>query len=1466
MANNSKDVELRIRARDYSQKTLSDVVDSLKELIKAQEAQQEAAKRGEVSASELEASYRRLENAAKALLGQNALIESFRAQSQALEEAQARTQAARQAQEEYARSLAGTEAPTKRQIAELGKLERAVAGAEKAEQRAADRLAVTVQKLDSYGIAAADVVSAQSRIAAGVREANAALERQDDAIANVDKHLRAAKAAAEAKAAADRENARAAAEAMAAAERRAAAEAKAAKIAADEAKAQQEMRHALNKAADEALAAAKGYDTLAHSIETLGASSLARTLRGIANPAAEAIKSLEGVEKAVGEFEKRVASINGPIKDYRETLNSLNAVQKSLTEMGGLIDAYRRQEHAVQRAREEYQAARQAVQDLAQQMRAGNGPVSEMSRQMTQAQARLRAAATEMRNQQQAAQHLKETLHQAGVSTRNLAEAESRMVEAATRAKTSTDNLTAAYKKYGAEVESAHRKTISKWTDGGRTTLSWAQRIRGELLALATAYVGVQAAVDLAKSALDAYRSTQTIESRLSILVGNDAEAIKGEWDYLMGQANRLGFGFEQLALDYAKFGIAAKSAGMDLQETRFIFERMAEAARGARLSTDDFGGVMNAVEQMLSKGTISAEELRQQLGDRLPGAFAAAARGAGMTLEEFTKALELGNISSEYVINLAREAGDNYKTAFEMAANSMVAAEGRLQTATFEFRKAIADGGFVTAYTQFIEELTELLKSEDGQQLAQSLSEAFSGLVDVLRWCAENTELVKAAFAIFLGMNVAAVLNRWAPAVLNLAGGLRSVYGALTALKGGLPGLLTTVAGVGTAAGAGAAGVTKMTGAVRLLGIAAKTALRFVPFLGAAITAWEVYDLIAGKKDDAQKAGEDLGKAVADGMVATLDPGTGGTEAERVRKAILKTLEREDERTAKMDTEVRKKDHKDNLAERLKIAAEPFEEMKKQARAYITDKEKLNETLEAIEKSSLARQAVEREKFRVEQERADRGAAERRRRLALEVAMELDKIEADLAKRRAMQDPNNTYAEREAARLADVAHSYDALRRKIEQMAQFDKARAKLATERLDAYVAERQEIERITVKQEELKRLQDQLNQQVSLRSSLLAAVQAEYDAGLMSTMEYRDRVAEVNEMMGDGIADAGQRLREFAEAMRDLMDPAAYQELMARVNATVTANQGAATNLLTDRNNAEMDLNRMLAERTRINDRIQQQFELGLISDRERARQITENNEAYKQQIMDQADAVIRYAEAMRNPANAEAMDALIAKMQALKLETENATVAYTEMDSVMVNSIVNNGVTAFEQMSAAIGDLILGQKSVSEMFKEMGRASLQFFAQFMRDIALAIIKQQILNALRASGNPYMAAAATAMGATQNHSGGIVGLSGNHTRRVDPSWFAGAPRFHSGGLPGLQPDEVPSILQKGEEVLSRDDPRNILNGGGASGGPSAYRFVLVDDRAKVAEAMTTPEGEEAVLVNIRRNAPTIKQMLGG
>jgi len=103
------------------------------------------------------------------------------------------------------------------------------------------------------------------------------------------------------------------------------------------------------------------------------------------------------------------------------------------------------------------------------------------------------------------------------------------------------------------------------------------------------------------------------------------------------------------------------------------------------------------------------------------------------------------------------------------------------------------------------------------------------------------------------------------------------------------------------------------------------------------------------------------------------------------------------------------------------------------------------------------------------------------------------------------------------------------------------------------------------------------------------------------------------------------------------------------------------------------------------------------------------------------------------------------------------------------------------------------------------------------------------------------------------------------------VNPSWFANAPHYNQGGFPRLRPDEEAAILHRGEEVLTKDDPRNALNAvrnSGGRSGPSevAVRNVLVMDPSMIAQALAGSEGEKVIVSTLQKNAATLRQFARG
>lgn len=166
-----------------------------------------------------------------------------------------------------------------------------------------------------------------------------------------------------------------------------------------------------------------------------------------------------------------------------------------------------------------------------------------------------------------------------------------------------------------------------------------------------------------------------------------------------------------------------------------------------------------------------------------------------------------------------------------------------------------------------------------------------------------------------------------------------------------------------------------------------------------------------------------------------------------------------------------------------------------------------------------------------------------------------------------------------------------------------------------------------------------------------------------------------------------------------------------------------------------------------------------------------------------------------------------------------------------------------------------DIITATSSVEDAFKNMARA----FAAAVADMIAQALAAQVVRTLLASFGG-------GAGAAVAHTGGVIN-SRVTNRKVNPAVFLNAPRYHEGGVAGgLKPGEVPAILQQGEEVLTRDDPRHQANGGtsGGEAGGAGIRIVNVLDPSLISDAIGGAAGERAIMNVIQRNAGGISRLL--
>lgn len=1496
MATDAKDIELRVRARDYSRKTLDGVTSALEDMTKAQDEQLASAKKGQTSANALEASYKKIESAVNALIKQSNLTKVFESQAAALEEVKQKADAARKAQLDYETSIASITEKTKAQVAQQAKLATAVSRADKAQLNAQNRLDATVAKLAEYGIATDQLATAQKRMVDGVNQGNAALERQQAAIDTVEADMRAAAESAAAKATADK---KAAADQAAAEKQVAAALALSAsrrakmleisnsveKAKFNEAQAETAVVAAMRKSADQAEAAAKGYSVLARSVASVRTDELGKQLSLIANPVAEANKNLEGLGENLSKLVSKVNAINGPVKDFRATMAALNAAMQATQGIGAQISAYRAQIDVLRAARTEYSAAQAAVRNLTTAMRAGGGDAGELSKQLTSAQNALKGAAAAISTQVSKTREMRTALQEAGVDTKNLDAAETQLVAHANQAAAAMQKLNDAYKKNGAAADDAAKKTF-KFFDNTRQSLSYTQRLRGELLALATAYVGIQGAIDLAKQSIEAFSTVQKIQSQLLIANGGDATKAADDFAYLRATADRIGISFKEAAPAFGKFAIAAKTFGLSGQETRFVFEKLAESSRKAGLSASDFEGVLKAVEQMLSKGTIQAEELRGQLGDRLPGAFQAMASGVGKTTAELSKMMEVGGLGAGEVLNLARGLDKAYAGA-TTATMELNGAQARFANAAFDFQKQIADAGLAQAFTELLNKLTSFMKSGEGQLLAQQIGQAFTALVDVLKLAIDHVDDLKTVFSLLLGLAAA----KWAYAA---AAGFISLVTAVGSLVTTIRGMMVVVAaGEGVLAALGGASVAT-AGGVGILRGALLLLTRTVPLL-AALTAGIMlakfaYDKLKVSKDralDSKSTTKMTGNGAegdwtTDPNAPTPDPGTGPDAGIRKAKEIQDELAKNQKKLDKETIAARKKAAKDELGERADIIKEKYAQQRDAAKTQVTDAKTQADLISAIDKQEKQDLLNDQIRYNAENAKSNEAAANKEVSLKQQVADGLKKIEDDLAKQETKLDQNASFEERKKTRVEAIAHAYDKLKTTITKLSALDKEGAADAMKKLDGYVGQLQAVEEQKATLDEVKRLEKELDDQQKLRTASLDQQKIAYDAGLISQQEFLSNTTEINTRSDTAVKKAADDLQSFVDAA--VKAKAGILSLTDQAEIKVKTTTAVASSSSSVDKNAQLaidtemkGLDALVAKRDQANALYQQQFELRMIDQDEYAKRVNANNELYKAKIIEETTLILQQMEARKAQGILEgtlttekvaAIDAQIAKITLLQTATANAVDQATLFGTELQKGLSGGIDTSLNAVVDSLTQIAEGTQTAAQGFQNLGITVVNFVAQFLVEIAKAIAKQLILNAIAGSGGALGAAAKAAGGvvAGVKHDGGKVTKGGNsRSRSVDPGWFTNAPRFHEGGLPGLKSDEVPAILQTGEQVLARDDPNNVLNGQRPINMENApgNRFVLVDDRSGVPEAMASAEGDKVIMVALKRNASTVKQI---
>ena len=170
----------------------------------------------------------------------------------------------------------------------------------------------------------------------------------------------------------------------------------------------------------------------------------------------------------------------------------------------------------------------------------------------------------------------------------------------------------------------------------------------------------------------------------LGLVIG-DTEKFAKSQQFLLETSRKLAIPQSVITRQFTSLTASVVGAGKSVEDAEEVFRAIAAGIRGTGGNLEDMKAAMRAVSQVFSKGKVSAEELRQQLGERLPGAFTLFADSMDMTPAQLDKALEQGKVTLDDFMLFAKKLFATYGINAEILASSPEAAGDRLRTSLEE-------------------------------------------------------------------------------------------------------------------------------------------------------------------------------------------------------------------------------------------------------------------------------------------------------------------------------------------------------------------------------------------------------------------------------------------------------------------------------------------------------------------------------------------------------------------------------------------------------------------------------------------------------------------------------------------------------------------------------------------------------------------------------------------------------------
>lgn len=321
---------------------------------------------------------------------------------------------------------------------------------------------------------------------------------------------------------------------------------------------------------------------------------------------------------------------------------------------------------------------------------------------------------------------------------------------------------------------SDNARTISAAFGAANASMGGFSRVVFSTTAALSALSGALGLREIIQAGLEIDKFINTLKT-----VSNGALDFQRNLNFLMSESDRVGFAVGEVGNSFARLSLAMKGAGFTGNETREVFSNLTAASRNFGLSSADTMGVIRALEQSMSKGKFMAEEVRLQMGDRLPIAMSALERAVtkvdGKT-SDLNKRFEEGSIdvaryATEFVRQIYLLSGG--ADTLGRTSQSVQAAFGRLGTELTRVNMIFKEAGFDQAVISVTDQFRELIKTARESGVVEELAKATLLL-------ANNIDLLVGALSGFALTGAARLLIGLASKWLAVAAAIGAVGAAI--------------------------------------------------------------------------------------------------------------------------------------------------------------------------------------------------------------------------------------------------------------------------------------------------------------------------------------------------------------------------------------------------------------------------------------------------------------------------------------------------------------------------------------------------------------------------------------------------------------------------------------------------------------------------------------------------------------